>query len=61
MVTPEQRHSGREEEILAGRREVYEEARAKRPDRWSGETRDWSSVPTVALNPDANTPAEKVA
>ncbi len=60
-VTPEQRHTGREEQILAGRRDVYEEARAKRPDRWSGNVRDWSSVPTVALNPEANTPAEEAA
>jgi transposase InsO family protein len=60
-VTPEQRHSGREDAILAGRRELYEEARAKRPDRWSGTTRDWSSVLTVTLNPQPNTQAEEAA
>lgn len=60
-VTPEQRHSGRQEEILTARREVYEAARAARPDRWSGAVRDWSSVRTVVLNPEPSTPAEKIA
>lgn len=60
-VTPEQRHSGREGEILAARREIYEQARANNPGRWSSNTRDWSSVSTVALNPDANMQAEKAA
>ena len=61
FVTPEQRHCGQEEQILAGRREVYEQARTKSPERWSGNTRDWSSVSTVALNPDTSTPAEEAA
>lgn len=60
-VTPEQRHSGREEAILAARRELYREARAKRPERWSGDTRDWSPVPTVELNPNPNAQAEDAA
>lgn len=61
FVTPEQRHSRRDNEILAQRHEVYEAARAKRPDRWTGEIRDWTPVKTVVLNPDANTPAEEAA
>ena len=60
-VTPEQRHSGREDAILAQRREVYEAARANRPERWTGKTRDLSPVRIVVLNPKATTLAEGAA
>ena len=53
FVTPEQRHSGAEEAILAARRRVYEAARARRPDRWSGRTRNWTPTGPTVLNPDA--------
>ncbi len=52
FVTPEERHSGKEKEILEGRRKVYERARRRRPERWSGKIRDWSSVEIVRLNPE---------
>ena len=51
FVTPAQRHDGRDTEILAARREVYEAARRKRPDRWSGKTRNWAPISVVNLNP----------
>lgn len=51
FVTPDQRHFGQEEAILANRQEVYEEARRKNPSRWSGSIRDWSPVEEVLLNP----------
>jgi len=60
-VTPEQRHNGQQDELLAQRREVYAAARAQRPDRWSGPTRDWSPVPTVVLNPEPSTLTELIA
>jgi putative transposase len=47
FVTPEERHTGREPTILAARQQVYERAREKRPDRWSGATRNWTPVTTV--------------
>lgn len=55
-VTPEQKHTGQDSELLEKRRQVYEEAKRKRPDRWSSNTRDWSHEPIVFLNPmkDAN-------
>jgi transposase InsO family protein len=60
FVTPEQRHLGKDVEILAHRTEVYEQAKAKHPERWSGNTRDWSVVGEVLLNPDkANTKNEQ--
>lgn len=52
FVTPDQRHDGREREILNQRQRVYERARRKNPRRWSGQTRNWEPVETVYLNPE---------
>ena len=52
FVTPDDRHFGRSETILANRRKVYEKAKRKNPERWSGETRNWAPVETVVLNPE---------
>lgn len=54
-VTPSDRHAGQDVEILAQRRNVYEEAKRRHPERWSGATRNWSRVEVVKLNPDAET------
>ena len=51
FVTPAQRHSGEENEILKNREEVYREAKERNPSRWSGNTRNWESIETVILNP----------
>ena len=51
FVTPEQRHTGQDVEILAKRTSLYEEAKAKNPNRWTKEIRDWSHVDKVVLNP----------
>ncbi len=53
FVTPEDRHTGRDVEILAARQVVYEAARTERPDRWSGPVRNWKHVPEVRLNPES--------
>jgi len=52
FVTPTERHTGRDIEILAARKSLYERAKAERPERWSGHTRDWSRPDIVMLNPD---------
>ena len=52
FVTPDDRHFGREEAILACRRKVYESARHRHPNRWSQNTRNWSPVRLVRLNPE---------
>jgi len=52
FVTPEQRHRGEDKEILARREKVYEDARKERPERWSGQIRNWSPIGSVALNPE---------
>jgi transposase InsO family protein len=51
FVTPDDRHAGRDVALLAARHAVYAAARAERPDRWSGTTRNWAPIPTVSLNP----------
>ena len=51
-VTPNQRHEGRDGEILANRKAVYRAAKKRTPRRWSGEIRNWSAVGAVTLNPD---------
>ena len=50
-VTPYQRHHGLDIEILAKRDDVYRTARENKPERWTGNTRDWSWIDQVALNP----------
>ena len=49
-VTPSQRHSGEDKEILARRACVFEMARQRNPERWSGRTRNWSPEEVVTLN-----------
>src|SRR4029077_868647 len=45
FVTPEDRYYGRDTALLAARHAVYERARQKHPERWSGSTRNWSPAP----------------
>jgi len=51
-VTPNERHTQQDERILQHRNTVYKAAQRRHPNRWSGATRDWSRVDSVALNPD---------
>lgn len=51
-VSPAQRHAGQDQRILAARSKVYERARQRHPARWSGNTRDWSPITVVTLNPE---------
>ena len=50
-MKPDERHDGRENEVLANRVRVYERARRKHPNRWSRGTRNWTPAPAVFLNP----------
>jgi putative transposase len=50
-VTPDERHSGRDQEILAKRHELYRQARSLNPERWTRSTRNWAPVREVILNP----------
>lgn len=51
FVTPGSRHLGLDPAILARRSVVYEKAKRRNPRRWSGQTRDWSPITEVFLNP----------
>lgn len=51
-VTPAQRHAGEDHAILAARHAIYQAAREANPARWSGQTRNWSPVGPVTLNPE---------
>ncbi len=39
-VTPDDRHYGRQEQILTKRNEVYLQAQSRNPERWSRQTRN---------------------
>lgn len=52
FVTPEQRHTGEDMTILAHRKQLYRQAKAENPSRWSGDIRNWEPVNEVHLNPE---------
>jgi putative transposase len=52
FVTPDQRHMRIDTALLNQRVQVYEAAKARHPQRWSGATRNWQPVNIVHLNPD---------
>jgi len=52
FVTPMQRHSGEDIEILAKRKQVYQKAKLQNPERWSSEIRNWERIEEVRLNPE---------
>jgi len=60
FVTPEDRHMGRDVEILRNRDAVYQSARRRHPGRWSSSTRDWSQIKVVKLNPGKNAKTNKI-
>ncbi|MCU7850502.1 MAG: IS3 family transposase, partial [Candidatus Thiodiazotropha sp. (ex Lucinoma kastoroae)] len=52
-VTPEQRHRGQDTTLLEARSQLYLKARERRPERWSGDIRNWNPVSAVTLNPSS--------
>lgn len=56
FVTPEQRHLGLDKVLLERRHAVYQQARQRHPERWSGKTRNWSWLDVVRLNPQRDEP-----
>lgn len=51
FVTPAERHAGKDTAILFKRDALYQQARARHPERWSGNTRNWTPRGAVTLNP----------
>jgi putative transposase len=60
-VAPADRHAGDDVAILAARRTVYERAKRRHPERWSGSARSWNRPLTVTLNPEVDHKAERAA
>lgn len=58
FVTPDQRHRGEDIALLARRHALYQEAKARHPERWTGATRNWEPATTVLLNPGKPIKAE---
>ena len=60
-VTPAQRHAGQDRPLLTARHELYQRARHSNPRRWSRQTRDWTPVAAVTLNPERDTVIQTAA
>lgn len=58
FVTPAQRHRGEDIAILEQRNTLYQAAKAHRPERWSGASRNWEHGGGVFLNPNKSTEKE---
>jgi putative transposase len=59
FLTPAARHAGMDDQILTARKAVYEQAKERHPERWSGETRDCRPVKEVGLTPTGQATAAK--
>jgi hypothetical protein len=54
-VTPNERHEGRDIVILKHPEEVYANAKRNKPERRAQNTRNWSFIEPVELNPEVKT------
>lgn len=61
FVSPAERHCRADRAIFAARAQVYEQARAQHPQRWSRGTRNWSLADEVWLNRPAPHYADRQA
>jgi hypothetical protein len=60
FVTPSARHAGEDRALLARRTQLYTDARAANPARWSRHIRNWAPVCEVCLNPERDTSDRKI-
>ena len=62
FVTPKSRHDGLDAVILKNRHIVYQNAKLANPLRWTRQTRNWSRIEEVRLNPgkEKKSDAEKL-
>ncbi len=60
FVTPNMRHGGNDRDALANRAILYANARAQKPERWSGKARNWQPAGAVWLNPERETGAPEI-
>ena len=59
FVTPNARHAGLDPSTLATRTLLYANARAQKPERWSGKARNWQPAGSVWLNPERENSASE--
>ena len=59
FIIPNQHRQGKDKVILEKRRAVYQTAKERNSKRWSGDTRDWTPVTEVWLNPPKEIRAEE--
>ncbi len=60
FVAPEDRHTGRDTDILNNRDSLFKNPRKRHPERWNGSTHDWSRNEVVKLNPGKNTKTKNI-
>jgi len=60
FVTPSARHAGNDRATLASRTILYANARAHKPERWSGKTRNWQPAGPVWLNPERKSRVDEI-
>jgi putative transposase len=60
FVTPSARHAGEDRALLERRTQLYTEARAANPRRWSRQIRNWAPVGDVCLNPERDTSIQEI-
>ena len=60
FVTPNMRHGGQDRDTLANRAILYADARAQKPEWWSGKARNWQPAGPVWLNPERETSAHEI-
>ena len=61
FITPYQRHYGLDKMIMEKRKETYEKAKAKHPERWSKNIRNWTLPEYVSLNPISEEEANNIS
>jgi transposase InsO family protein len=60
FVTPGQRHRGEDAALLNQRTKVYAVAKGRKPERWSGNTRNWTRPEEITLNPKKSLQSQAV-
>jgi putative transposase len=60
FVTPGQRHRGEDAALLNQRAELYVVAKGRNPERWSGNTRNWTRPEEITLNPKKSPKSQAV-
>jgi putative transposase len=60
FVTPNGHHAGHDRATLASRTILYANARAQKPERWSGKTRNWQPAGPVWLNPERESRVDEI-